>query len=844
MFGKMDNMDITIEEVKSFIADSIEAQQSWAKLADKSWYEVKKRRDDLSLVASTANSIKKKARYPVWYSIFKIRQPLWLSRIGIPIGKDSTQDGKDPFGETAAICLERLAKNIAKSFDFFETLCAARDDGIVTNFAQVRAYYNRDLVQEYKKEYLEVTIEDNVPNFVDTNGNIVMDDNIQQDDQGYYIESMEPVDVEREQVFLEPILYKDFLVEPNISRWSQCKRIAFRLHYSEREFIEIFGAQALFTKPTEDNENDKDELNKKKQRNLCVYEYWDFYSKKVLWLLKDGTDFIYPINYRKLEEEENYREPTNGLYNLEKFFPVPKPFILNTSTDCFWPFTEFLQLEEIVRDIHGIFSRMISVTKAFRARLLFDNTIEGLQEALSEAAEGDAFGITNLSQALTNANGSLANAVQYVPTDPLLTSLNNLYISLEQRLNSLYKLTGTSDLLQGLVTDPTQRTFGERQMLEKYALNQQAEPQRKMQEFVRDCYQLLCEMALKNFKDESLDRYIIPETLDEEHRYRYNAALELLKKDSSRFRIELETDSTISINEEYDKQVRTELVNVLTAALEKTASIAQTAPSLVKVELHCLKYLIQGFRQAKMFQSEITEAIDNIIEETSKASQTNQFNEKEVSAKLKKLEIDSNTILELKKLESSERISEMKIAQENRISSIESQLELIKEGNAKQESAESLKIEYAQLIQDITQFKEEMALKNSELLLELRKADDKKSVDEFKAILDAKIADSDIKFREVEQQLESYLHQMDLAERVATEQRLQSEQKLSEIESNMKILSLANEVKGNIQQAPPNLSFNIENKPSKRKKKYSMKYDEYGNPSEVTTEDVEEEGGV
>src|SRR5262245_45657848 len=118
-------MTLSIEEAKAFITDARKAREPWLKMAEKSWGEIKKRQQNHRLWSITPNSLRRRSRYPAWYSIFKIRQPLLLSRIGIPIGKDTTQDGNDNVGATAAICLERLAINLARSFNFFDVLCSA-----------------------------------------------------------------------------------------------------------------------------------------------------------------------------------------------------------------------------------------------------------------------------------------------------------------------------------------------------------------------------------------------------------------------------------------------------------------------------------------------------------------------------------------------------------------------------------------------------------------------------------------------------------------------------------------------------------------------------------------------
>jgi hypothetical protein len=640
-------MSCTIEEAMSFKQSAEKARECWLKIANLSWQELRKRQPNNKLWAVTPNSVRKRARYPAWYSVYKIRQPLVLSRLPIPIGRDTTQDGNDNIGATAAIIIERLATNLARSFDFYDVLCCARDDFLATNVGQVRAYYEREEVKQKVKEYIQPQETETGMVFVGADGKEIFSDEISQDDEGYYIEHDQTIDVDNERIILEPVFYQDFFVDPDIRRWERCKRIAFAYNYSEREFKDIFGAKALTTRPTEDKNNPGEDEASPKNQTIRVIEYWDKYEKEVYWFIDGGSEFIKPLScsvppIRDSDaEEDNGVEDDNdecsmGLYDLEGFFPCPMPLTMNQTTNEFWPTPEYYQIYEMTEEIHSIFSNMMTLTRAIRPRLLFDNNIEGLQEALNEAATADAFGVTNLAQLIASGGGTLEGVVQYIPVEKMIQALQQLYQAFEQRLNSFYKITGTSDLLQGLITDPTQRTFGERQMTEKYALNQLAEPQSKMAEFARGAYQLMVEMAIKNFKDSSLDYYVMPQTMEPEHQERYRPALDMLRQDMKRFRVEIETDSTIALNEEYDKAARIELVNTLTSAIEKVANVAGTSPALVGVDLHALKFLIQGFRQGKLFQQEITEAIDNVIQMANE--QPAPFNKEQSDFELKQQE--------------------------------------------------------------------------------------------------------------------------------------------------------------------------------------------------------------
>lgn len=840
-------MTISVEEVKAFICDCEKNQESWLCMAKRSWDELKKRQKNGQLWSLTPNSTKKKSRYPVWYSIFKIRQPLVLSRVGIPIGRDTTQDGNDNIGATAAICLERLAVNLAKSFDFFDVMSACRDDFLATNFSICRGYYERSTVMQKVKEYItpEKSEETGEVVFIDSKGEEIYSDAISQDDEGYFLEHDQTVEIVNEKICLEPVMYKNIYIDPNVLRWARVKRMAFKYCYSEREFKEIFGAKAFATLPAQQMDKFGDSEASTKRQKIEVIEYWDEYEKECKWLPVNGPEFIEPKDYLKPEDTGEGYEELNGLYNLANLFPVPEPLMMNQPTDEFWPVPEYYQLFEIFDDIHTIFSRMMALTRAIRARILFDANVEGLQEALNEASEGDAIGVSNLAQALSNASGTLDGVVQYIPVDKLIQSLSQIYEALEQRLNTCYRLTGTSDMLQGLAQDQTQRTFGERQMNEKYALNQLAEPQRKMQEFVRSSYQLICEMALKNFKDSSLDLYIMPQTLQPEDQERYSAAMEMLKQNQKRFRIELETDSTIALNEEYDKQRRIEFVNALTTALEKTANIATVSPALIIPELHCLKLLIQGFRQGKMFQSEVTESIDNVIKQAE--DQPAPFNKDEVMANLKAQELkainnmeaaklNSTNGLEQAKMQSYERIEIAKLQQRERETGIETQLETFKTQISQGKSQADLQLRYAELNAEIAKAQQETQLKYQELMAEAQGISDKKDLEMFNATLNDRIATYEMGLKNAQQRLEEYRVQMDEREKYATEARLQSEHQLQQLEANIRMAAQARELQFRAQEAaaPPPVHVTVvapaQEAPKPRKRTIKVERDELGNP--------------
>lgn len=815
----------SIEEAKAFLqyAQSVEYKQ-WLQMANRSWQELKRRTQKNLVWSVRPFESRKTYKYPAWWSIFKIRQPLLLSRAGNPIGKDTTEDGKDDLGQVAALCVERLAKNIPKTFDFFDTLCTARDDFIATNLGWVRAFYRRTEVKERIKKFISYSPNsDGTGAFLDEQGKEVLTDDIFQDEGGnYYVETAQIVDVDNEEVFLEPILYKDVFVD-KVRRWGRVRRLAFREWFSPAQFKLTYGVEAYNKLKNCQTYKEACGTESDKEESISVIEYWDDYSKSVTTFPEHGD---FELKAKVIEEAEAEREQgfdgddsindLNGIFNLEKFFPCPEPLIINAPTDQFYPVTEYEQISDIFDDIHSIFSKMIITTRAIRTRLIYDASIPGLKAAIDELAESDAIGVNNLTQALANAGGTLSAVAQYLPVAELVGSLSQYYTALTQRLEQVSKLTGTGDLLQGQTSENSGKTLGERQIEEKYSNNQLYEPQRKVSEFVRNCYQLLVEMAIKNFKDESLERYIIPQTFPESMRRLYPQAITLLKSNLKRFRIELETDSTVALNEQYDKAMRVELTNALAAGLQNATQIAETQPELATITLHALKFLIQGFRQAKLFQEEITTAIDAVIEKIKNTPPTPpQFDAAQDAAQFNREKLAADT-----------QVKMQKIAADNQAKTAEIQLRIgegmadkqIQQAKIQKDAASELaagQMQYQELLATIQLKREELAIKKAELVLEASKAGASQQLKEAILEVDRQIAAADLALRKRSTEIDEALRASSEQEKLVTEQRLQAEHELNAVSMGLDMATKALSAKQSLAPSlptegkTPNLTINL-----------------------------------
>lgn len=818
---------ITIADCKQFIIDAKKKQEDYKTIADRSWNEIEKRNKLGKLYGGgEIDRAKGWTKFPLWWSCWKIRQPITLARLAIPVLKDT--QGDDPYGRTACIIGERFVKGILKTFEAFPEFSASNDDFLVTNFGWGRWCYRSEEVQEEEKirlQEIQPPPPPQVPNappeespseegqeqpqqeaqetpqppmFITPDGQQVDSQMVEKDDLGPYYSTGQMINIDNEEVYFEAGPYSGLLVDPEVSRWNKVTRIAFEQPYPYREFESKFGKAALEKLTKTDIQEYK---NGKKP--ILVYEYHDSMLKEVRWFSDCSEDFFQPQKMDNDAEESKEPPDHSDLYGLKDFFPCTEPLTINQSSRSFWPTPEFFQVQDILDDINSIVTRMLQLTRAVRIRFLFDSSIKALAPLIGEnwaQGEGTGMGIPNLEQSLMNNKGSLSNLVAYFPVDELMKGLQGMYVAYEQRLNMFYNITGFSDLIRGQ-TSENDKTYGERQLEGKFALNRMEPYQRKIQEWIKDQYQLGMEMGLKLFSEDTIDEYITPQTLDDEDKQRYVASLSLLKDNRrGRFRMDFETDSTISINQEWKKTQAVETANAITKMMESTAKTAQDMPELAEAELRIMKHVIAELTDGKLFMDEITDAIQKTIDKV------NQPKPPEPNVELEKLKLQGQIAgaqnqLDTRRLEFEEQkamtddrlnqlqmqmtqgIESAKIAQKDRLDGFSLQLEQIKMQNEAGASASALNLQAQKLQSDVALAQEDLITKRNEFLLMAKDIADKSQMKQLEMLFDQRVSQEKLRLENTYAELDKQKVILDEREKYATEIRLQEEHKLNTLTS-------------------------------------------------------------
>lgn len=548
----------------------------------------------------------------------------------------------DPLSREVAETLERALEFSIDDYDFERVMMKARDDFLLPGRGQVRIRYKpiRDI---QRPELTQVEAGFQIPEHQDPmsmdgmggpsmiptfreaymlNGEEVEPDG--EDDEGPYIDTK--ID---ETVRCEYVYWKDYRESP-ARTWEDVWWVAFGHDMTYDDLVENFGEKVAKALPKAKEESE-DKVSDGMQRTR-VWEVWDRDERKLVFVCEEHP-FI-------LKEEE---DPLN----LKGFFPCPEPVVLVGTTDNRVPIPEFTMYQDQCADIDDFTDRISSLTKAIKANGAAPASLK-LGELLT-AKDGTIQQIVDWEAVAQH--GGLQNAIQWVPIEQMANVLGVLVQQRDLVKHEIYEVTGLSDILRG---DSKASETATAQRIKGTAGASRMQPrQRPMERFARDVLRLKAEVFSEHYDKETLTRMTGREVTDE--------MMSLMRDDMMRrFRIDVETDSTVQPDADTDKQQTIEFV---TAVMQMLQNSAQMPPMLMPLVGEMLKFAVRRFKVGR----ELEEKIDETIQMASQPQQPQpdpEMQKAEAEMKLKQQEAEADIMLQREKMAAETQLEGVRLSNE------------------------------------------------------------------------------------------------------------------------------------------------------------------------------------
>jgi hypothetical protein len=383
------------------------------------------------------------------------------------------------------------------------------------------------------------------------------------------------------------VYWEDFTHSP-ARTWEEVRWVARQVYMTRDELKARFGEEIaprvpLGYKP-EHLQEDKTTPENEAFKKAVVWEIWDKPSRQVVWVTP-GFDQVLDARPDPLQ--------------LEQFFPCPRPLFSTTTTSTCVPVPDYVEYQDQADELDCLSERINLLTTALAVRGVYDSSQTALSRLLNESAENQLIPVD--SWAAFAEKGGIKGSVDWMPIELIVVTLEKLYQARESVKQTLYEITGMADIIRG-ASDPTE-TATAQQIKSQFASIRLKELQQEVARFGSDLLRLKAEVISSHFQDETIVQMGGVAQLNPADQEWIEPAIQLIRDDRARgFRIDVESDSMVMLDEDDDRQARIEFLTAVGSFLKESMVAAQTMPALGPLLGEMLMFGIRGFKAGRTIE--------------------------------------------------------------------------------------------------------------------------------------------------------------------------------------------------------------------------------------------------
>ena len=608
----------------------------WVKLGEKAQrrYQNKPEQGDVDLTG--------KSRYNALWANVQALQPALFSRAPTVVAERRHRD-RDPIGRIAAEVITRGANQEVERNNLEEAMSQVVLDNLLVARGVPWVRYEADKLDPRK-----VVMHEGTPQIAET-GEPVDPTAVAKGKDGLHVDETR---FDNQRTAIDHVEFRDF-VHSEARTWADVERngwVGRRVTMSRKEGVERFGEKFRHVDLTLPGPGSRKPLSEGggvegEATHAEVWEIWDKPSRKQIFVAT-GV---------KGNEGEGVLEVRDDPYHLEKFFPCPKPAYGTLTNEDLIPIPDYEQYRDQAEELDRISSRIRRLTSALKNVGAYDGSAEKLATLL-EADDGTMVPIPGLKEIQGSGKGA-DDAVWFMPMRDIAQTLMHLYEARNQAKAVLDQISGVADLVRGQV-DPREKAAQSK--IKASFVSQRLDQRRKaVEKCARDTIRIVVELQIEMFPKERLREQSGYDLIDEVRELRedyeqqlqqlqeqaaedpsvvqsgqeppnpveglWDAVVQMLENDKVRgFRIDVESDSTIEMDQTRRKEERTEFLEAMGGFLNNALPIMEASPDLAEPVAAMLEYAAKGYNAGRGLEGVFEEASRKIRERAEMATQQEQ----------------------------------------------------------------------------------------------------------------------------------------------------------------------------------------------------------------------------
>lgn len=421
----------------------------------------------------------------------------------------------------------------------------------------------------------------------------------------------------QEEARLEYVDWKDFGHSP-ARTWDEVKRVWRNIYMTQPQLKERF-PEKWQSIPLDRQLKDKKDQTQEVVPQATIRMVYDKTEKKVYWV------------HTGMEENDCILEADDPAVEIEGFWPCPQPLFATLTNGTLIPIADFIFYQDQANELDVVTNRIARITDALKIVGFYDSGTPELARALSPSGTPDNSMYPVEQWVALVEKGGVKGAMSFMPIDMVLQALEGLIQMREQIIQTIYQITGLADIIRGS-TNPNE-TATAQQIKGQFASLRIRDTQADVARFCRDALRIMIECAVQMFEPKTIwdmtlaKQFCQPSDEDKqmamvaqaggmpppEFPKVFTDALALLKDDRMRsFSIDIETDSTIAMDEQQDKQDATEFLGAMSTFIQQAGPVLQAQPAMAPLMGEMLLFAARRYRAGRTLEGEIERTVENL----------------------------------------------------------------------------------------------------------------------------------------------------------------------------------------------------------------------------------------
>lgn len=529
---------------------------------------IKRYRDEVNISSTNAEIVQR--TFNILWANTETLAPTLYARLPQVVVERRFKD-KDPVGRAACTIAERLGSYVVETSGTNEVIKASVLDLLLPGRAVAWVTYKAEMGEQPVMDPMGMPV-------------------IGPDGQPM----TEPVKISEEIIPLY-VDWRDFGHQVKRT-WPEVMRVWRRVYMTRKQLVERFGEELGNKIPLDRDPAQKDSNLETIKDVAAIYEVWCKDTKKVKWCHKTEKDCLDEI------------DPP---LDLEGFWPCPRPLWSIMTNGTLIPIPLYCQYQDQAAELDKITNRIGRLTDALKIVGVYNSSIGELQRILQPRGTPDNTLVPVEDWGSLSEKGGLRGAIDLVPLADIASVLLQCYQARDQIKQTIYEITGISDIVRGS-TNPNE-TLGAQQLKGQYGSIRIRSLQSDVARYSRDIARIIVEIGIEMFEPSTIYAMIGGEgAMPQEE---FQAAMELLRNDKLRsFHIDIETDSTIALDEQQDKQSAIEFTQAVGGFLQQAAPLVQNAPMLAPMVSETMMFLVRRFRAGRSLEAVMTQSMDAMVQ--------------------------------------------------------------------------------------------------------------------------------------------------------------------------------------------------------------------------------------